>query len=278
MGSGSPTWAITTPISPAGTWTQGYLRTPNIGQSLNRNPGMRSLAWYPASPRNATGLSSPSLRNPNRFATRPTCKAPIEWNDLSATMTMSATITAPTMSPPTVHLHASVCLAPYGRWEVPSIARHYGGSMAAPTPTVVNRRARHDYAIEDTFECGIILVGGEVKSIRDGKVVLRDAYARVENGEVWLYAMHISPYAFAREVDPDRRRKLLLNRREIVELTEATQNQGIALVPLKLYFKDRRVKVELGVGRGKKTYDKRQALAERDAMREAERSLKSSRR
>jgi SsrA-binding protein len=152
------------------------------------------------------------------------------------------------------------------------------GPMAAPTPTVVNRRARHDYAIEDTFECGIILVGGEVKSIRDGKVVLRDAYARVENGEVWLYAMHISPYAFSREVDPDRRRKLLLNRREIVELTEATQNQGIALVPLKLYFKDRRVKVELGVGRGKKTYDKRQALAERDAMREAERSLKSSRR
>ena len=151
--------------------------------------------------------------------------------------------------------------------------------MAAPTPTVVNRRARHDYAIAETFECGIILVGGEVKSIRDGKVVLRDAYARVEDGEVWLYAMHISPYAFARgDIDPDRRRKLLLNRREIVELTQATQQQGIALVPLKLYFKDRRVKVELGVGRGKKTYDKRQAMAERDAMREAERALKSSRR
>ncbi len=151
--------------------------------------------------------------------------------------------------------------------------------MAAPTPTVVNRRARHDYAIAETFECGIILVGGEVKSIRDGKVVLRDAYARVEDGEVWLYAMHISPYAFARgDIDPDRRRKLLLNRREIVELTQATQQQGIALVPLKLYFKDRRVKVELGVGRGKRTYDKRQAMAERDAKREAERALKSSRR
>ncbi|MFM8305350.1 MAG: SsrA-binding protein SmpB [Actinomycetota bacterium] len=151
--------------------------------------------------------------------------------------------------------------------------------MAAPTPTIVNRRARHDYAIEETFECGIILVGGEVKSIRDGKVVLRDAYARVEGGEVWLYAMHVSPYAFSRaDLDPDRRRKLLLNRREIAELTQATQQRGVALVPLKLYFKDRRVKIELGVGRGKKTYDKRQAIAERDAKREAERALKASRR
>lgn len=151
--------------------------------------------------------------------------------------------------------------------------------MASPTPTIVNRRARHDFAIGETFECGIMLAGGEVKSIRDGKVVLRDAYARVENGEVWLYAMHVTPYAFSRpDLDPDRRRKLLLHRKEIVDLTRATEQQGVALVPLRLYFKDRRVKVELGVGRGKKTYDKRQSLAERDAKREAERALKSARR
>ncbi|MBM3693916.1 MAG: SsrA-binding protein SmpB [Actinobacteria bacterium] len=150
--------------------------------------------------------------------------------------------------------------------------------MASPTPTIVNRRARHDFAIGETFECGIMLAGGEVKSIRDGKVVLRDAYARVENGEVWLYAMHVTPYAFSRpDLDPDRRRKLLLHRKEIVDLTRATEQQGVALVPLRLYFKDRRVKVELGVGRGKKTYDKRQSLAERDAKREAERALKSAR-
>jgi len=151
--------------------------------------------------------------------------------------------------------------------------------MAAPTPTVVNRRARHDYAIEETFECGIALAGGEVKSIRDGKVNLRDAYARVEGGEVWLYAMHVSPYAFARaELDPDRRRKLLLHRREIDDLAQATQQQGVSLVPVRLYFKDRKVKIELGVGRGKRSYDKRQAMAERDAMREVDRALKTSRR
>ena len=151
--------------------------------------------------------------------------------------------------------------------------------MAAPTPTIANRRARHDYAIEETFECGIVLAGGEVKSVRDGKVVLRDAYARVEDGEVWLYAMHISPYAFSRpDLDPDRRRKLLLHHKEIVELQRATETKGVSLIPLKLYFKDRRVKVELGVGRGKKTYDKRQSIAERDAKREAERAMKSARR
>jgi SsrA-binding protein len=149
--------------------------------------------------------------------------------------------------------------------------------MAAPTPTIVNRRARHDYAFDDTFECGIALAGGEVKSIREGRVVLRDAFARVEGGEVWLYGMHITPYAFStRELDPERRRKLLLHRNQIVELNVATQQKGAALVPLKLYFKDRRVKVELGVGRGKKTYDKRQSIAERDAKREAERALKAS--
>ncbi|MBM3659549.1 MAG: SsrA-binding protein SmpB [Actinobacteria bacterium] len=151
--------------------------------------------------------------------------------------------------------------------------------MATPTPTIVNRRARHDYAIEETVECGIMLVGAEVKSVRDGKVVLRDAYARVEDGEVWLYAMHISPYAFARpDLDPDRRRKLLLHAKEIVDLQRVTDTKGVSLIPLKLYFKDRRVKVELGVGRGRKTYDKRHAIAERDAKREADRAMKAARR
>jgi len=148
--------------------------------------------------------------------------------------------------------------------------------MAAPTPTISNRRARHDYAVTETFECGIVLAGGEVKSIRDGKANLRDAFARVEDGEVWLYGLHITPYAFSRgELDPERRRKLLLHAKEIADLDRATQDRGITLVPLRLYFKDRRVKVELGVGRGKKTYDKRQSLAERDAKREAEKALKS---
>ncbi|MEI8001702.1 MAG: SsrA-binding protein SmpB [Actinomycetes bacterium] len=148
--------------------------------------------------------------------------------------------------------------------------------MAAPTPTITNRRARHDYAITETFECGIVLAGSEVKSIRDGKANLRDSFARVEDDEVWLYGLHITPYTFSRgDLDPERRRKLLLHKREIVDLARATQDRGISLIPLQLSFKDRRVKVVLGVGRGKKTYDKRQAIAERDAKREAEKALKS---
>ena len=148
--------------------------------------------------------------------------------------------------------------------------------MAAPTPTITNRRARHDYAITETFECGIVLAGSEVKSIRDGKANLRDSFARVEDDEVWLYGLHITPYTFSRgDLDPERRRKLLLHKREIVDLARATQDRGISLIPLQLSFKDRRVKVVLGVGRGRKTYDKRQAIAERDAKREAEKALKS---
>ena len=141
-----------------------------------------------------------------------------------------------------------------------------------------NRKARHEYSIDETLEAGVVLAGSEVKSIRDGKANLRDAYARVEGGEVWLYGMHISPYAFSRtELEPVRRRKLLLNRREIDELQEATAQKGATLVPLRCYFKDRRVKIELGVGRGKRSYDKRQSIAERDAKREAERALKGAR-
>ena len=148
--------------------------------------------------------------------------------------------------------------------------------MAAPTPTIVNRRARHDYAIDETFECGIALAGSEVKSIRDGKVVLRDAFARIEDGEVWLYAMHVSPYAFARgDLDPDRRRKLLLHRREISRILGQVERQGFTLVPLRVYFKGRNAKVDLGLARGKKEYDKRDDIAKRESKREIDRVMKS---
>jgi SsrA-binding protein len=140
---------------------------------------------------------------------------------------------------------------------------------------ISNRKARHDYLVLDVYECGIVLVGSEVKSLREGHGNLQDAYARVEDGEVFLHGMHISPYAFSRgDVDPLRKRKLLLHRRQIEELQRASQEKGVTLVPLKVYFKDGRAKVELAVARGKRAYDKRQALAERDAKRETERALK----
>jgi SsrA-binding protein len=140
-----------------------------------------------------------------------------------------------------------------------------------------NRKARHDYDVLETFECGIALQGSEVKSIRDGKVQLRDAFARVDDGEVWLHGAHVAPYAFATGSgahDPDRRRKLLLHRREIDELTAKTQQQPLTLVPLSVYFVDGRAKVELALAKGRRRYDKRAAIAERDASREAERALR----
>lgn len=139
-----------------------------------------------------------------------------------------------------------------------------------------NRRARHDYDVLDTYECGIALQGAEVKSLRAGRVTLHDGYARVDNGEVWLHGVHVAPYVFAHGVgdhDPDRPRKLLLHRREIDQLMGRTQQQSLTLVPLSLYFKDGRAKVELALARGRRTYDKRRALAERDAKREAERAM-----
>ncbi|HEX5613990.1 MAG TPA: SsrA-binding protein SmpB [Acidimicrobiia bacterium] len=140
---------------------------------------------------------------------------------------------------------------------------------------ISNRKARHDYHVAETFECGIVLLGSEVKSLRDGRGNLQDAYARVEDGEVWLHGMHVSPYEFSRDkLDPVRRRKLLLHRRQIHDLESASAEKGVTLVPLKIYFKDGRAKVELAVARGKRSYDKRQALAERDAKRETERALK----
>ena len=140
---------------------------------------------------------------------------------------------------------------------------------------ITNRKARHNYFVLDTYECGIVLKGAEVKSIRDGHANLQEAYARVDDGEVWLHGMHIQPYPYSRdELEPLRRRKLLLHHKEIAELARATDEKGVTLVPLRCYFTDGRAKIELAVARGKRSYDKRQAIAERDAMREAERALK----
>lgn len=144
-----------------------------------------------------------------------------------------------------------------------------------------NRKARHDYEVLETFECGMVLQGSEVKSLRDGKVQLRDSYARVEGGEVWLYGVHVSPYANATGFgahDPDRRRKLLLNRREIDELDGRTKQESLTLVPLSVYFVEGRAKIELALARGRKTYDKRHAIAARDAARDIERASARGRR
>ena len=143
---------------------------------------------------------------------------------------------------------------------------------------ITNRRARHDYHVLESWECGIVLEGAEVKSLREGRANLQDAYARIDDDEVWLFGMHVSPYAYSRgDLDPVRRRKLLLHRKEIAELERGTEQKGHTLVPLRVYFKDGRAKVELALARGKHSYDKRQALAERDAKREAERALKGMR-
>ena len=143
---------------------------------------------------------------------------------------------------------------------------------------ITNRRARHDYHVLETWECGIMLAGPEVKSMREGRANLQDSYARVEDGELWLHGMHVSPYAYSREqLEPIRRRKLLAHRKELVEMERGTAERGVTLVPLRVYFKNGRAKVEVALARGKRAYDKRQALAERDARRETERALKGVR-
>jgi len=145
-----------------------------------------------------------------------------------------------------------------------------------PKPVAQNRKARHDFDILETYECGLQLVGSEVKSLRAAKVQLRDSYARVDGGELWLHSVHISPYSFATGRDghdPDRSRKLLAHRREIDELAVRTQQEGLTLVPLAIYFKEGRAKVELGLARPRKHYDKRAAIAKRDAERETDRAF-----
>ena len=139
-----------------------------------------------------------------------------------------------------------------------------------------NRRATHDYEILDRYEAGIVLRGSEVKSIRDGKVNLKDSFAWVRQGEVFLVGMYIGPYGFARDGghNPERERKLLLHKREIEQIGSKLAEKGLTLVPMKLYFKDGTVKVELGLGRGRSTVDKRHALREKEAKREMERSFR----
>ena len=146
-----------------------------------------------------------------------------------------------------------------------------------PDKTVaVNRRAHHQYAIEETLEAGLALTGTEIKSIRAGRVNLAEAYARIERGEAWLIGAHIAPYEQGNRNnhEPTRTRKLLLHRDQIAELMGRTQAKGFTLIPLKLYIRNGMAKLEIGIGRGKKAYDKRRTIAERDARRELERSTK----
>jgi SsrA-binding protein len=140
-----------------------------------------------------------------------------------------------------------------------------------------NRRARHDYDILEKYEAGIALVGSEVKSLRAGKCHLKDSFARIEGGEAWLLGVHIPPYAFATGFgghDPERPRKLLLHRREIDTLRARSQQESLTIVPLAVYFDKGKAKVEVALARGRRNYDKRRALAERDTKREAERALR----
>jgi SsrA-binding protein len=149
-------------------------------------------------------------------------------------------------------------------------------SKSNSTTIATNRKARHDYTILDTIETGIVLHGSEVKVLRLGHLQIADAYARVINGEVWLDGVHIPPYQFAHGVgahNPDRPRKLLLHADEIAKLSARVAQDRLALVPLSFYFKDGKVKVQLGIGVGRRKADKRQAMAARDSQREMQRAL-----
>ena len=142
-----------------------------------------------------------------------------------------------------------------------------------------NRRAGFDYVLEDRYECGLILLGSEVKSLRDGKVEIVDAYGTIEKGEAWLYQLYIAPFEQAAVFghEPRRKRKLLLNKSEIQKLESALKDRGYTLIPTRLYFKDGRAKIELVLGRGKTKGDKRQAIAKKDADREARNAMGRSR-
>jgi len=171
-------------------------------------------------------------------------------------------------------------------------AKHSGATSAAKRPSggadpsrennrlvASNRRARHDYEIVDTVECGVVLQGSEVKSLRAGRIALQDSYARIIDGELWLFGVHIPPYAQATGFgahEPDRRRKLLLHRRQIDEWMGRSQQQSLTMVPLSIYFKEGRAKVELALARGRRQYDKRHAIASRDASREAAREARAA--
>jgi SsrA-binding protein len=154
------------------------------------------------------------------------------------------------------------------------VAREAGEKLIAD-----NRRARHDYHLLDRFEAGLVLTGTEVKSLRDGRVTLGQAYADLRNGEVWLIGAHIDEYAQGNLAnhEPDRDRKLLLHRREIESLIGKVQERGLTIVPTRLYFKNGRVKLELALARGKEQRDKRRDIARREAERDIERALRRRR-
>jgi SsrA-binding protein len=150
------------------------------------------------------------------------------------------------------------------------------GAKPGTTLIASNRQARRNYAIDDVLEAGVVLQGSEVKAMRDAQVQLADSYARIRDGEAWLEGVHVSPYAYATGVGshaPDRPRKLLLHRDEIRRLKALIDTERVSLVPISLYFKDGRVKVEIGVGKGRTKGDKRQSIAARDMQRDVEREL-----
>lgn len=152
------------------------------------------------------------------------------------------------------------------------------GQHTNTTPKIKNRKARHDYHIDETYEAGIVLKGTEVKSIRDGKASLSEAFAYLQNGEVWLKNMYIKPYKFGSYANHDERRdrKLLLKRREIREIDKHINQKGFTLIPLKLYFKGGYAKILVGLARGKKQYDKREDIKEKDVRRELDRKIKGN--
>jgi len=148
--------------------------------------------------------------------------------------------------------------------------------MSEQKIVATNRKAYHDYFVEETYEAGIALTGTEIKSVRAGRVNLRDSYAQVRNGELWLLNAHISPYQHGNRAnhEPKRPRKLLMHKREILRLEGKTQERGHTLVPLRMYLKNNLAKVEIGLAKGKKQYDKRQAIAKRETDRAIQRALK----
>ncbi|RZK91015.1 MAG: SsrA-binding protein SmpB [Methylobacterium sp.] len=150
------------------------------------------------------------------------------------------------------------------------MAKETGRKMIAQ-----NKKARHDYHIEDTFEAGLVLTGTEVKSLRQGRASLVDGFGEIDRGEAWLLQVHIPQYDNGTWTNHEtrRRRKMLLNRHEIEKIDHRTQSKGLTIIPLSLYFKDGRAKVEIALARGKKSYDKRHAIAERQASRDAEREV-----
>jgi len=142
-----------------------------------------------------------------------------------------------------------------------------------------NKKARRDYAIDETYEAGMVLMGTEVKALRQGKAHLKDSYARIKDSEIFLVDTHISPYSYGNQLnhEPDRTRKLLMHKREIRKLYGKTRERGYTLVPLKIYFKDGKAKVEIGLGKGKRLYDKREDLKRKAVERDMERSFKGKR-